>query len=85
MSFHVKSARSFESPTNDGLCKQHTSCMHGHLPEWTGGEWEVSWCYHLQDLQWTNHLYTKIGKATRTLGFLRQLINLGHCTPSVKL
>lgn len=29
-------------------------------------------------------IYTKIGKATRTLGFLRQ-INLGHCTPSVKL
>lgn len=34
------------------------------------------------DLQWTNHIHTTIGKATRKLSFLRG--NLGQCTPSAK-
>lgn len=34
------------------------------------------------DLQWTKHISSTIGKATRTLGFLRR--NLGRCKPSVK-
>ncbi|KAK3101432.1 hypothetical protein FSP39_003548 [Pinctada imbricata] len=34
------------------------------------------------DLQWANRTSNTIGKATRSLGFLRR--NLGHCKPSVK-
>lgn len=46
-------------------------------------EWKVSWCNHIsQDLQWTNHIHTTIGEATRKLGFLRR--NLGQCTSSAK-
>ena len=34
------------------------------------------------DLTWTRHIDSTIGKASRTLGFLRR--NLGRCTPQVK-
>ena len=34
------------------------------------------------DLQWKTHINQTVGKASRTLGFLRR--NLGRCKPEVK-
>ena len=61
--------------------RQTTYTLHGHQLEVVDRGKYLGITIN-QDLQWTCHIYNTIGKATRSLGFLRR--NLGRCKPTVK-
>ena len=61
--------------------RQTTYTLHGHQLEVVDRGKYLGIIIN-QDLQWTCHIYNAIGKATRSLGFLRR--NLGRCKPTIK-